>query len=375
MATAIQGKVGDAIGGGLDKLGDGIEVLGEGVTKIGEVANKVPLVGAGMRGVGEGLSQVGETLHTLPRMARTRRGRVLVRSMLVGFTLVFAWIAAIVAIQLHGDDTPDLRPLAERTLLALSGGNPARLKSVFDAASPRFQEMVREERFVDDMIDMDLTVGRFREITAVNDTIVSTGPTGPIARVSLTVQFEKARCKASVSFHWIDDQWRLLGVGVELPPELAITNAERAQRIKPSDDVRPAVEQILAQLRGDEAAAVWRAAAPLFRGSVTEAAFVQLEAERRALVGRNKRIVAVTEAREIAGSSTSTALFDALVEYDGGVIRSTFKLERASRGDPWQLLSYKVVMPVPRADVEVVAPAGDGGVRAGRDAGVDGGRR
>jgi hypothetical protein len=106
---------------------------------------------------------------------------------------------------------------------------------------------------------------------------------------------------------------------------------------------------------------------------VSQQAFVELEAQRRALVGHNKRIVDVTESRVIGGSTGSTALLDALVEYDHAIVRSTFKLERASKTDPWQLVSYKVVMPPPRADVE--KPHGDGGVDGGAEPVGDGGVR
>src|SRR6201999_253846 len=101
------------------------------------------------------------------------------------------------------------------------------IDEVYDQASPRFQEMVRKERFSDDMTDMAQTVGRFREITSVNDSLVTTGPTGRIGRVSLTVRYEKATCKISVSLHDDQGRWKLLGIGVDLPPELTISQAQR----------------------------------------------------------------------------------------------------------------------------------------------------
>src|SRR5204862_7378949 len=153
----------------------------------------------------------GGELPVPPQVARTRRGRLLILSVIVGFILVAAWITVIVALQLHGNATPDFRPIAERVLVDLGKGA---IDEVYEQASPRFQEMVRKERFSDDMTDLAETVGKFREITAVNDSLVTTGPTGRIGRVSLTVAYTKATCKVSVSLHNDQGRWKLLGIGV-----------------------------------------------------------------------------------------------------------------------------------------------------------------
>ena len=136
----ITGAAKDALDAGVSKLGSGIESLGSGVSMLGELSH-IPVVGSGVVKLGEGITSVGESLHELPRVARTRRGRLLIRSVIVGFVLVAAWIAVIVGLQLHGNDTPDFRPDAERILVALSRGT---IDEVFEQASPRFQEMVRK---------------------------------------------------------------------------------------------------------------------------------------------------------------------------------------------------------------------------------------
>ena len=58
--------------------------------KVGDLTKKVPLVGASVGKLGEGLTKAGESIHALPRVAQTRRGRLLVRSVVVGFVLVFS---------------------------------------------------------------------------------------------------------------------------------------------------------------------------------------------------------------------------------------------------------------------------------------------
>jgi hypothetical protein len=345
----------DALDAGVSKLGTGIGTLGEGVSKLGDISRRVPVVGSSVQKIGEGITHVGESLHVLPQVARTRRGRLLIRSMIVGFVLVAAWIVVIVALQLHGNDTPDFRPNAEHVLVEISKGA---IDEVYEQASPRFQEMVRKERFIDDMTDLSQTVGKFREITAVNDSLVTTGPTGRIGRVSLTVAYEKASCKVSVSLHYDQGRWKLLGIGVELPSEHKITQAQREERVKacqnPMDlkhcDVHQAADALLQQLKDGHADVVWDDATSVFQKQEPKAKFVQIQLEHQVALGSYRRIIAVSEAKVIGGTS---ATFDALAEFDkASGVRVVFAFYRRSKLDPWKLRSFKIALPMPRAGDE-----------------------
>src|SRR5580704_11123594 len=97
LSAAMQATV----SGGVEALGAGIGTIGEGVTKLGDVTKNVPLVGAGVAKLGESLTRAGDSIGELPRVARTRRGRLLVRSVLVGLFIVTSWIAVIVAVQVR----------------------------------------------------------------------------------------------------------------------------------------------------------------------------------------------------------------------------------------------------------------------------------
>ncbi len=360
----------DAVDAGVEKLGVGVGRIGEGVSKLGEKSRKVPIVGSSVSKLGEGISQMGESLHHLPRAAKTRKGRLLVRSLFVGFVLVASWITVIVALQLHGNETPDFRPVAEQLLLDLSK-DQAGVEVVYDKASPRFQEMVRKERFVDDMNDLSATVGKFREITAVNDSLVTSGPTGRIGRVSLTVAYEKATCKASVSLHEDKGVWKLLGIGVELPRELKITEAQREERVQACKDpmaktcdLYVAANGILEQLRDGHADQVWDAASQVFQKQEERGRFIRLQEEHRALLGPYVRVLKVTEARLIGGPNGTNAIFDIITEYNRfSGVAVTFGFYRVSRSTPWKLRSFKTVMPMPRAgesDAAADAQAGSG---------------
>ena len=350
----------EKLGHGVEKLGSGIGTIGEGVSKLGERSRKVPIVGSSVSKLGEGISQMGESLHGLPRVARTRRGRLLFRSLVVGFLLVGIWITVIVALQLRSTKTPDYRPIAEAILVGLSGG-PTAIEDVYDRASPRFHEMVRKERFIDDMNDLSATVGKFREITAVNDTLVSNGPTGRVGRVSLTVAYEKATCRASVSLHQDQGQWKLLGVGVELPPELEITQAQREERVQACKDPMAkscelfvTASSILEQLRDGQPGAVWDAATQVFQKQEEKSRWSQIQAEHALILGAYVRILRVTEAKMIGGT---LATFDVITEYArSSGVRVIFGFYRRSKTTPWKLRSFKTVLPMPRAGEQPVSP-------------------
>lgn len=345
----------DVVGGGVSVLGGMTKQLGGGVSKMGELTSKVPLVGTGVAAVGETISHLGESLTELPRVARTRRGRLLVRSMFVAFALVTSWIVVIVALQLRGDETPDLRPQADALLLELGAG-PDAIRRVYESGSPQFQEITQEDTFVENMTDLHLTVGPFLEIAAVNDTLVTTGPAGRIARVSLIVAYEKGKCRVSVSLHWHDRRWKLLGISVELPAEIEITQAQREARLKACDDpmdtmrcdLNIAANTILEQLRDGRAADVWDHASELFQKQEEKSRFVALQEQNRETLGDYRRIIAVPEAKIYGGSSAS---FDSVLEFTKSQgVRAVFGFYRATRSDPWRLKSFKLVQPMPRGE-------------------------
>lgn len=353
----LRAATAEAIGEGVSKLGSGIEHLGEGIEKLGRNTKKIPIVGPSVTALGEGVASVGEVIHELPRAAKTRRGQLLIRSMIVAFTLVFVWIAVIVLVQLNNNDVPDFRPDAEHILAQISTGHDG-IDKAYDTSSPRFQEMVRKERFVDDMTDMNKTLGKFHEITAINDTLFTTGPTGPIGRVSITAAFDKGTCRAAVNFHLDKGEWKLFGIQVEVPAELRITQAEREERVQACSDtssaktceVRAVAERILGQLRDGKAGEVYDAASDVFKKQEERANFVTIQTEQNTELGPYKRIVAVTEAKVMGGTS---AIFDVLVEREKlSAVRTVFGLSRRSKTEAWQLRLYKVVMPMPRAAVD-----------------------
>ncbi|HEY5952568.1 MAG TPA: hypothetical protein VIV40_44015 [Kofleriaceae bacterium] len=364
----ITKAVQDAVSGGVERLGTGIGTIGGGVAKVGDLTSKVPLVGASIGKLGEGLTNAGESIHALPRVAQTRRGRLLVRSVVVGFLLVFSWIAIIVFIQLRSANTPDFRPAAEKILMQISSGK-AGIEEVYDKASPRFQEFMLKERFVDTMLDLDATNGKFQEITAINETVMSKcGASASCARLGLTALYERGITKASITFHYDQGKWKFLGAFVEVPASVKITQAEREKRVaacidekghdvsdqRAKCDVRDAAETILEMIRDNKIGEVYDNASDIFKQQETRANFIRIHEDMRAPLGLYKRLLNVTEAKSIGGL---TAFFDVVAEFEkSSGVRIVFNFSRPSKTAKWQLRSLKVVVPMPRPDEGTLVP-------------------
>lgn len=356
-AQRAANRVGEVVSGGVGHLGGGLAKVGGGLAKVGDTVDKIPGatklgLGHGVKELGDGLADVGESLSTLPAVARTPRGRMLVRSMLVGFILVFTWIAVIVLFNRRGGEKPDLRSEAEAILIQLREG---RYQQIYDQASPRFQEVTLVESFARDMDDAAGSLGAFREIASVNRTDVHRGPSGKVVNVELLVVFERGKARGNVSFQWSDGRWKLLGIAFELLDQVALTERRedrRKDRVKAPPEVRQVVERVVSQLHQDKVDQVWMEAAPLFQGSVTAAELARLERERRAVLGAFRQVLTVTRSKKSPGGDSASV--EALIEFDKATITASFGLAKID--DVWRLTAYRVVLPMPRTRPGLVGP-------------------
>lgn len=320
------------VAGVADRVVHAAEAIGE---KVGDV------VGDSLGKVG---GVVGESLSHLPVMPKTRRGRVLARSILVSFCLVFAWITVIVGMQLRRLRPPDLRPDAERVLIALRDGQS---RALYQGASARFREVELEDTFVARMDDLNRTLGKFREITAVVAIETNRGPGGRTARIDLGLEFERGATKGNLSFRWEDERWKLLGLTVEVPDELlkevGTAEARRERVLGNEKELSALVTSILTRSFGGQVDAIWNEAAPSFQQMTLEE-FRRSEAASKASLGGFKRVLSVTQARispDLTGSS-----IDAVLEFDYATIKGSFKFTRID--GVWRLTFYDLVMPLPR---------------------------
>jgi Protein of unknown function (DUF4019) len=288
---------------------------------------------------------VGESLSHIPGVPKTRRGRVLARSIVVSFCLVFSWIAVIVGLQLRGRRPPDFRPQASTALTELRAGH---FHQVYMNSSERFQEVVLEDTFTAQMTDMNRTLGNFREINSVIATETNRGPGGRTGRVDLRLEFERADTNGSISFRWEDEQWKLLGLSVEVPEALlSVVGTEAARRDRVAGDavmLSALVTTILTHAATGQVDQIWNESAPGFQQSISLETLRRTEAEHRRALGNFRRVLNVTSAR-INPSQTGTGV-DLLLEFDNGTITGSFEFTKIA--GVWRMTFYKLVLPLPR---------------------------
>jgi hypothetical protein len=340
-------------------------VTTEGAEVSGPVSDGVPrarrpraatLSGRVVDGVAHGVGQlthgVGQLTHTVGTTVgnivapKTRKSRVLVRSVVVGFLVVAGWIGGLVYWQWRGGQRTDFRPFAEHILGQL---REEQFEQIYDEASPRFQEIVVEETFETEMRAMTRALGKYVEVSAVTGTESIRGPSGQTARVGLLIVFERGQARANLSFHKEDGVWRMVGLSVELPDGLvadATSDQAKARRDVGPPELVPIAEDILRRLAAGDTDGVRADADPLFQGAVSKAVFAELEATRRKALGKFIATYHTTSNRvSPSGLSADVVL---LVTYEHALTTVRFTFGKQAATGQWKLTSYKPILPAPR---------------------------
>jgi hypothetical protein len=196
--------------------------------------------------------------------------------------------------------------------------------------------------------------------------------------MSMMVKYTKGKTRAAVSLHWIENEWKLLGVSVEVPPELKITQIDREKRVAVCEVVEIDGKKqnipmgpmnakqcefhvlsnvILEQLRDGRAGVVWDDASKVFKDQEQKGRFGVIQAEYQRVLGEYRRIIRVIEGKQVGGTR---AFFDVIAEYSRASVRAIFGYERKKEIDKWQLRSLKIALPMPRVDDIVAAGSGSG---------------
>jgi hypothetical protein len=286
---------------------------------------------------------VSASLDRIPAMPKSRRGRVMARSVIVSFLLVAGWITVIVGLQLRGARPPDFRPDAERILIALRDGKAG---EIYEQASERFQGMVRDrETFIDQMTEMNATLGRFVEITAVMTVETNRGPGGRTGRIDVALEYTKTRTRGSVSFRWEKGAWKLLGLAIEVPDAIASNKEERQDRSTARPDEIAALKAAVEGMLMSPVEEVWQTASPTFQQVISLEDLQELERQRARALGRFDRVLDVRQVRlNPARNNASTVV---LLQFEKATITGTFEFTR--NDDRWQLVSLRLVPPAVQA--------------------------
>ena len=303
------------------------------------------------------LEHAAEQLH-IP-VPKTRKSRVLFRSVIVGFLVVAGWVIGLVWWQLRGTAKPDLRPLADEILGEL---RDREYHKVYSEASPRLQERLLEITFAQEMADLNKTLGDYENVVAVPNLEVLAGSKGRTARVDLQLRFAGSTkdVKGNMSFHYEDKEWRLLGLSVEVPPDIvakATSHDSKLDRMKGDDVVLAHAVVALVALDRGNSDTVWERADEPFKIAVAKDSFRELEQQRRKELGRFVCITKVLANTTAPGGRSD--MLDLEIAYEhAAAIRATFSFVKRGADETWRLGAYKPIMPKPRDPEEPVPSPG-----------------
>ncbi|WP_428262664.1 hypothetical protein [Haliangium sp.] len=285
---------------------------------------------------------------------RRRRRRLLISGVVVTFVLVFGWIGVIVLLQIvTGDNEKSFREESLEILQALDEG---RAEEVYRAASPALHRSLTRDRFLEIATDMARTNGHFREILNQQVAERIDGPGGPLARVSVTLAYERGRVSGQLSFHETEGRWRLLGLGLGLPvpPRGSTASATPVDAGVPTTDAGPELlpapapvleqfERILVMIDEGRAGDIYEAASPHFQAGTERARFEAVMSKRRSVLGRYLAVNEMT--RAVQNRARDRASVEARVGFRNHESKVIMRFMR--QDNAWQLTSLLISLPGP----------------------------
>lgn len=277
------------------------------------------------------------------------RRRIVLRSALVAFIVVFGWIGVLVALQLVSEEPYNFRAEIEESLGAIRDGKASEL---YWQASPRVRKAITEDTFVERATHLNQSLGEFREILGTDQAVINDKPQGKTGWVRVSLQFARARTTASFSWHWDpaahggEGRWRLFGYYVEIPPEMAIDYKKSARakaRSEAPAEVLAMVDAILSDMRDGKVAEVHAAAHETFRETVSFQQFDTRHKVRQREMGSYVRMLdATSHGRD---EDSKKAWVTAVLEYTKTQTIGT--LDFWKDGDTWKLSRFVIQIPEP----------------------------
>lgn len=288
--------------------------------------------------------------------ARQRRRRKLYQGVIVTFVLIAAWILIMVGIQFLRTGGYNFRAETEHILEMMRDG---KAEQVYRDASPRFQQLMIADRFLELASDINQTLGGFRRLMATKLIESISRSSGNTRRVKATIEFDNGQTTGTFSYHWHEQQWKLLRISIDLPDDLArqvIGRSEtRAARKEAPKEVYDLAESILELDRDGKFEQIWREASRTFQESIDLSTFIDVQEERRRVLGNYVRILDTLQSARNANRMQATVA--AVVQYQEA--RATVTLGFIKIDGTWGLAHYKVVMPplrIPQVSSEPPPP-------------------
>lgn len=287
---------------------------------------------------------------------RGARRRMILRSVIVAFVVISAWIGVLVGWLLLREEPYNFSKEIDRTMRMISSGQSSEL---YEESSPRMRKAYSENTFVERATEINQTLGNFKEVTGTSDAVIHDRAQGKTGWVRASLRFEKndkvIKATGSFSWHWDptcerEDQkkkgcWRLFGYYVELPPKIAATRPDWSQfesaHSEAPAEVVAMVRDILGKLRDGKLREVYDAADPSFRTTVP---FEQFEARakvRAREMGSYEHILDITSSGK--DEESHKAWVTAVIEYSKA--QTTGTMDFWNTDGTWRLSRFMIAIP------------------------------
>ncbi len=287
---------------------------------------------------------------------RSARRRMILRSVIVAFVVISAWIGVLVGWQLLSEEPYNFRSEIDRTMQMISNGQ---FSELYEESSPRMRKAYSENTFVGRGTEINQTLGTFKEVTGTSDAVIHDRAQGKTGWVRASLRFDKNGkvTKATGSFSWHYDRsceregqkkkgcWRLFGYYIELPPGIAAQRTnwsqfERARAEAPAEVVAM-VRDILGKLRDGKLREVYDEADPSFRTTVP---FEQFEARARVRareMGTYEHILDITSSGK--DEEAHKAWVTAVIEYSKA--QTTGTMDFWNTDGTWRMSRFMIAIP------------------------------
>jgi hypothetical protein len=275
------------------------------------------------------------------------RKRAIIKSALVAFIVIGAWIGALIWWQSRKGEGYAFRKETQEVMEMIRDGKGEQL---YTDADPQLQGRMIEQRFLEKCTLINQTLGAFKDIKSTHDHGIDDSSSGRTGYVSARLQFERAETTVSLGFKWdaAADRWRLLSFHFDIPEALR-GNVPAPELAKPKREAPSEVVELtrttLQRLAEGKVADVYAGAHPYFKSAVTLDRFVELVEKRTREMGKFVRIIDFTKTGKNERVANQHAWVTAVIEYTRATTTGSFDF--INDDGTWRLSTFKIDIPPP----------------------------
>ncbi len=290
------------------------------------------------------------------------RKRTIIKSALVAFVVIAAWIGALVWWQSRKGEGYSFRKEIQEVMEMIRDGHHAEL---YAQASPHLQNRMIEYRFIEKCTLVNNTLGSFRRILSTHDQGMTDEPTARTGFVEASLEFERASTTVTLGFEWdpAASRWRLLSFHFDIPKNLR-GQVPAPELVKPPreapSEVVELTKKMLEEIRDGKAPEVYARAHGDFKKAIDLDRFLELIRKREREMGPYKQIIDFTKTGKNERGREKKAWVTAVIEYTRATTTGTFDFIDDDEDGIWQLSKFKIDIPPPTVPARPIPGAGPG---------------